>query len=933
MADLSEPMPPLRPAWLRERAHVPPKAPPTATPSTWTLEPDGPMLLLHVIADERERLLIATARELSATPNGWLVTTSERLFSEDPTLLDAGSWGRPAVDVGLGGQPLTVESLAALGKLISRRSHRSGWPVFGSDLGWLFGRLAAHTGRARGRSGWLSLGLPGTGFVTDGQWANWDDHPRLLMKSHGVGQSGVFVQWGATVVPQGGRFRAPPFVDLLVLASALVGGEVDDLAQAAASCGLHWPTPEPTGDQVTDLVKQLRTEAAMLTVLYGVLLGRLIDVAPGLAPHKVFSFGSVATHLLTCAGVTAPLHGASAGVSAEQLSAAASASFGGLFTARHIGVAAGVAALDITATYPTMFSLLGLTGVYARPRIEQVPVDVADVVALLEEPESWWDPWVWRDWGMTFVQIRPNGAVLPVTADVGAGFRMQVTPLHLHGGTTWRHWADLAGAVARGVEVDQLGIVDAFRLVPMGATEGLRPLQLPTGRLVNLAIEDLGRVLVTERAALRGDASQWRERLLKGLGSALTFGLLARHDTRRDEETGRVVEVPGPHTFLPASAAVQAGARLVLALAETRLTAAGAVVLAVHADSVTLSGTPAQIEHALAPFARLGIKFRPELPPGSGTTGRVVGVNRVIAADLTSPDAPVMLRSSDAGLGGHLADPSHHPGARTVDGRWAWAAEAELTLLTGRALPDWATRPVARRHRATSWEGLRALRTAVDDPTVGPFARYLRAGPAIALGPWPDADTWYRADWRLAGFRVGLDTFTPDGELHTIAHPDRAARLVIPAVADYFEHWAHPHPEGPVEPVPVQSLPGMTQQVGRDTPELIGADLDLDLDPTAGDNLRVLFGHDVKPLHRLARQHGLRALARDSGIPYAKLQRWLAGQTLDPQTLRTIATALMAAQTAALDVDDLASCPACRTRFVNHLAQAHHTCPVGGDHP
>jgi hypothetical protein len=39
-----------------------------------------------------------------------------------------------------------------------------------------------------------------------------------------------------------------------------------------------------------------------------------------------------------------------------------------------------------------------------------------------------------------------------------------------------------------------------------------------------------------------------------------------------------------------------------------------------------------------------------------------------------------VVRSSDAGFGGHLADPVERPGARQPDGRWSWAAQLEAAL-------------------------------------------------------------------------------------------------------------------------------------------------------------------------------------------------------------------------------------------------------------
>lgn len=585
-------------ARLRVRAHIPVGATRRARES-WTLERDAPALLVHVRADKRDRLTLATSRELAATGIGTL-TIGERLFAPASALgeVRAATFGMvPDVPAGLDVNPIRVGPVDDLGKLITRRSYRSRWPIVGWDLAWTLGRLAAHTGRAVGRDGGFSIALAGTGILVGDRWAPSWDHPRLTIIARAGGRSGAFFSWTAPKLdPYKGK-RPADFLDLRVLASALAGVDLDDPAQACTWFGVLWPAA--TGVEIVDL----RAEAAALAHLYAVLLEALAQVAPGMAPRDVWSFGSIASHLLDHAGIQSPLRKAEH-IPVADLGAAASATFGGLFRANVVGVVAPMVLIDIASTYPTMFSLLDLTPVYACERVESVDRDPEDLRALLRDVAVLWRPETWATWGLTFAVIRPHGQRLPASVGTGHGFAMTVADLDLSGGTACFHWADLAAAVIGGAAPDGFDIVRVFTLRPVGVQAGLKPLRLPTGREIDLTGEDLGAALIAERACVASTGPRWLEGLLKAVANALTYGLLSRADAvvkpqlvdtfaygpngERLTARTRRPEKPGPHAFLPAAAAVSAGARLILAMAEHEIAASGGTVAAVHADSLTV---------------------------------------------------------------------------------------------------------------------------------------------------------------------------------------------------------------------------------------------------------------------------------------------------------------------------------------------------------
>jgi hypothetical protein len=260
-------------------------------------------LLVYAFADERDVVSVATSRELVLAGSG-VLTVGERLYSPDAALAQlrrTAAGLRPDVPPGLEVFAVQIDRVDELGKLITRRSYRSRWPLVGWDLPWTVGRLTGHCGPARGRRDGFSLALYGTGIYVGTRWAPSWDHPRLTVTSQAGG--GAYFRWTAPkdrTARYKGRAHAD-FLDLQILASALAGSDLDDPAQACAWFGVPWPAPG------ADPLAQLRAEAGALARLYGVLADALVQAAPGLAPRDVYTFGSIATHILRVAGVTSPL--------------------------------------------------------------------------------------------------------------------------------------------------------------------------------------------------------------------------------------------------------------------------------------------------------------------------------------------------------------------------------------------------------------------------------------------------------------------------------------------------------------------------------------------------------------------------------------------------------------------------------------------------
>jgi hypothetical protein len=394
------------------------------------------------------------------------------------------------------------------------------------------------------------------------------------------------------------------------------------------------------------------------------------------------------------------------------------------------------------------------------------------------------------------------------------------------------------------------------------------------------------------------------------------------------------------------------------------------------------------LREVLDRFAALGVRFKWDVPPTTDSLGLVVGVNRGIytTQDPVSGELTIE-RSSDAGLGGHLADPSDTQGARLPDGRWRWAADCELAIVRiasctpqatphagirvdPSALPSWTNRPVVRRYTARSWSMLRLIRDASGDADVQPFTYYVRAdasGP-IAIGAWPDARTWGDADWRLSGQPVGLEALGPDGQRHPLGRA-RGIHAVVASVATHLRDWANPDDpsmQGPRRgrrtPKPVQSAPGLVLVVGKDGDELMATDDD----PADQHEVRLTYGTAAgDELRARAGAVGIRELARRTGIAYETVRTWIRGGRTNAVNLARIEAAVRTAgagddaeprrcalngcdqpvraksawcsaahnktgrRRRATPIDptaQLPACPECRTRFINPIAAQRHQC-------
>ncbi len=697
------------------------------------------VLVLHTVADERERFVFAVVLEVldGVVVDEWVIVPDDTADDEVERLADTLPM-REDLPPGIGAEPKVLR-LAQLGPLLVRRCYRHGCVLAGWDLPWQLGRIASYVGRSSPDG--FSLGLGGA-VNGDGRWRDSDYLPRIVARSRGAGKAGAFLSWG---VPHDKRSRVRKgrrpgaFVDVAVLCGAVVGGELTGPEHAADLLGVPWPSAASG-----DLIARARSEAGAFVQLQIAACAALEAAAPGLMPERAWSAGSIAQHALRTAGVR-PLAHKAAGLPVE-VKAAGSASFGGgRVEADLVGLACPMVLVDMRSTFPAMRSALGLTPFLAcdHDEVEDVTAELAAFLASPDLPDQLYRRETWARWGPSFAVVEPRGEHLPAQVRwkhdrVGS----TVASLDMAGGRLPFMWCDLAASVLEGDKVPK--IVHAWRLVPVGRQRGLHALRLPTGVLVDLASDDLDAALVRERAAIREDpslADHERRRLLslsKLVANALCFGLPARHNRRLLaaclEHTGhgprgelltvktRHPEVPGPDAFLPLAAPVTAGCSLMIAMARCAMHDLGSTVALIVTDAIAVPasldggfiacpGGPHHLDDGieavrLVTFDELRAllaRFDALLAPWAGSAwseeagtltdsavGLVCGVNKLVLGRRDHPrrrresDRWSLVRSSDADMGGHLVDPTG-TGARLADGRLAWAGELDRLVLAANA--------------------------------------------------------------------------------------------------------------------------------------------------------------------------------------------------------------------------------------------------------
>lgn len=333
----------------------------------------------------------------------------------------------------------------------------------------------------------------------------------------------------------------------------------------------------------------------------------------GLDPCKAYSPASMAKAYFRAMGITAP-RVKFATVPPEVLGQTMTAYYGGRTECRIRWTEIPVVYCDFLSMYPSVNALLGLWQVVIAGRLEIVDV-TREVRKLLQtvDQDDCFDKELWRKLAF-FAEIEPCGDVLPVRAQYDVAtedFAIGVNPV-MSGPRLFYAGPDLVASKVLTGRAPR--IVRAFRFVPRGVQEELRAVTLRGSVTVDPSEQDFFRVVIearrqTERRIDLPAAE--RKRLgdfLKVLSNSASYGVFAemnQQDLRPGEHVSVRVfgmdgshehrtiapESPGTFCFAPLAALVTSGARLMLALLERAVAAAGGTYAFCDTDSMAIVAT------------------------------------------------------------------------------------------------------------------------------------------------------------------------------------------------------------------------------------------------------------------------------------------------------------------------------------------------------
>ena len=413
-----------------------------------------------------------------------------------------------------------------------------------------------------------------------------------------------------------GRGFRGRFLDLHTFAYALTDRGLT-LDGAAADFGaLERKTPtEHTGTITAAYIDYNRQDVRTTYSLYRALLAEWARHPIALDPEQAFSPAAVSKAYLRAIGVPPPLDRRGE-LTTDHLGYYMTAYYGGRAEVRIRRVRLPVRYVDFSSMYPTVFALQGLWSWVIADHFDIVDAtgEIRDFLAGLTR-EALLDPSVWRTLAGVVCRIRPNGNLLPVRARYGqdpdTGIGAPAWTIGLNALTAevdlWYMLADLAAGVLLGGPVPE--VLESVRVVPVGVAPGLESVALRDAIRVP-PTDDLFRRATEERRRVQQDASlpeAERRRLgqfLKTLANGGSYGIFAEYHQRQPVAApGALVsahglwpikarvrnpEEPGEFCFPPLAASVTAAARLMLALLESGVEAAGGNSVACDTDSLLI---------------------------------------------------------------------------------------------------------------------------------------------------------------------------------------------------------------------------------------------------------------------------------------------------------------------------------------------------------
>jgi hypothetical protein len=271
--------------------------------------------------------------------------------------------------------------------------------------------------------------------------------------------------------------------------------------------------------------------------------------------------------------------------------------------------------VDATSMYSSVFGLTKLWRTITAAELNVVDA-TADASAYLAAAtrDRLLDPAAWPALAGVFCRVRPSGHLLPVRAqfrttgtareDVADGpFQIALSPLDSDGRDLWYALADLVAC--RLLTGDSPDVIEAFRVEPSVAQVEMRSIRLRGELEIDPTGEDFFQRIIEARMRVDTSTDEGKrlKLFLKTMASSAAYGIFAEvRELPKVGGRGATVDVwarryfqaagihrpeePGRYCYPPVAATVTACARLLLAVFEVEVHAAGGRHIAADTDAL-----------------------------------------------------------------------------------------------------------------------------------------------------------------------------------------------------------------------------------------------------------------------------------------------------------------------------------------------------------
>lgn len=602
------------------RAEVADKDRPTPTPAPWTWPDVEVVVDTETRVDETQRLTF-----------GWYqIRRRGRLWREGPISADDLSSAEQAIvkryvqqhraDDGRPLYPLTRQEFADY--LLWGYGWQAEALIVGFNLAFDLSRLAIGAHKARG-DGYKLRYWRRSRHETDERAHRY--RPDVTVHAIDARRQFIRFQKPQTVDPAhlrpDGTSPQGNFLDLHTLAYAFSDRNLS-LASAALLFGCA--QRKQTRDVVYGVVDEAHIDYCRQDVrVTAELLDKLHEeygrhtIRSILPATQLVSPAALGKAYLRAMGVT-PLVERGGNVSRDVLGKSMTAYLGGRVETGMRRVDLPCVYVDATSMYSSVFALLKLwrTITAAEFRVEDATADAGAYLASLTR-ERLLAPAAWPALAGGFCRVRPAGHLLPVRAQFRAAagaedapgdgqYQIALTPLDSGGRDLWYPLGDLAACKVLTGEVP--AVLEAIRIVPSERQIPLEAVRLRGELAIDPTGEDFFQRLIEARKRVDRTSREGRrlDLFLKTMASAAAYGIFAEvrelpalggrgaavdvwadHHFRVGSVKHRLEE-PGPYCFPPVAATVTAGARLMLALLQAEVEAAGGRFIAGDTDALII---------------------------------------------------------------------------------------------------------------------------------------------------------------------------------------------------------------------------------------------------------------------------------------------------------------------------------------------------------